>query len=294
MNLLNGLEEITTENELLSKYVWFRIGGPAKYFVRPKNEEQLKTVITRCRENNCPWYILGNGANLLIDDNGLDAVVIKLDNGFSDVTVEDNNVTAGAACSLGSVMRETIKQGLAGMEELVGIPGTIGGTVKSNAGGKFTDIGTVISKIWVIDASGASFTREKPELVFEYRKTNIHNQIVTKAQFDLIPDDPQRLINRMRETFIIKKNSQPLSFQSAGCIFKNPPGEKPAGMLIDKAGLKGEQIGGAMISEHHANFIINKEHATFDDVSKLIALVKDRVYEKFNVELETEIEIWKN
>ncbi len=294
MNLFTGLEEIVTENEPLAKYTWFGIGGPAEFFVKPKNEDQLQTVITRCNENNVPWRIIGQGANLLISDKGIKGAVIKLDEqSFGKMEFNNHSVTVRAACPLGAVMRESVKEGMSGLEDLVGIPGTVGGAVKNNAGSKFADIGTITANVRVIDNNGTIYTREKPDLNFEYRKSNIADQIITQVTFELVPDDPNRLLTRMKETFIIKKNSQPLSSRSAGCIFKNPPGEKPAGMLIDRACLKGKQIGGAMVSDRHANFIVNRGGATFDDVRKLIDVIRQTVYDKFGVELELELEIWE-
>jgi len=295
MNLFAGLEEITTENEPLGKYTWYRIGGPARYFVRPRSKEELGTVIRRCRENNFPWKVLGQGANLLISDKGLNAAVIKLDNdAFKGVRIDKNTVTLGAGTSLSFAIQETIKAGLSGMEALVGVPGSLGGAVKMNAGGRFGDIGTLISQVEVVDTSGTASWREKPELTFDYRSTNIHDQIITEAQVELTPDDPNRILSRMRETWILKKTSQPLNLKSAGCVFKNPGGDQPAGMRIDRAGLKGTTVGGAIVSERHANFIVNQDTATFENVMELINLIKKTVYEKNGVELELEIEIWQD
>jgi UDP-N-acetylmuramate dehydrogenase len=295
MNLFAGLEEITTENEPLTKHTWYRIGGPARYFVRPRSQDELATVICRCRENNFPWKIICQGANLLVSDKGVNAAVIKLDHdAFKAVQIAENTVTIGAGASLSVAIQETIKSGLSGMEVLVGIPSSVGGAVRMNAGGRFGDIGTLISQVEVVDTAGIASWREKPELIFDYRSTNIHDQIVTKAQVELTPDDPNRILSRMRETWILKKTSQPLSMRSAGCVFKNPASDQSAGMLIDRAGLKGTHVGGAFVSEQHANFIINQESATYEDVMGLINLIKKTVYEKNGVELELEIEVWSS
>jgi UDP-N-acetylmuramate dehydrogenase len=295
MNLFAGLEEITTENEPLAKYTWLKIGGPARYFLRPRSRDELAIVLARCRENNFPWRILGQGANLLVDSKGVNAAVIKLEHdSFAVLRVENNTATVGGGCSLSRVIQDTIKAGLSGTEALIGIPGSVGGAVKMNAGGRFGDIGTLVARVEVMDKTGTAFWREKPELVFDYRSTNVDDQIVLTAEIELAPDDPHRILTRMRETWILKKTSQPLSQRSAGCVFKNPAGEQPAGMLIDKAGLKGTTIGGATVSEQHANFIINQENATFEDYMTLISSVKKTVYEKFGVELELELEVWQD
>jgi len=295
MNLFAGLEEITTENEPLAKHTWLKIGGPARYFVRPRSQEELGMVIGRCRENNFPWKIIGQGANLLVSDKGVNAAVIKLDqDGFKSIETDKTTVTVGAGASLSMVIQETIKAGLSGMEVLVGIPSSMGGAVKMNAGGRFGDIGTLVSEVEVVDTTGTVSWREKPELIFEYRSTNINDQIVTRAKLELTPDAENRILSRMREPGILKKTSQPLSLRSAGCVFKNPEGDQPAGMLIDRAGLKGTSVGGASVSEQHANFIINQETATYEDVMGLINLIKKTVYDKNGVELELEIEVWDN
>lgn len=295
MNLFAGLEEITTENEPLAKYTWLKIGGPARYFIKPRSAEELATVICRCRENGFPWRVLGQGANLLIDDKGINAAVIKLDHeAFRQIDLAATSVTIGAGASLSVAVQETIKAGLSGMEILVGIPGSLGGAIKMNAGGRFGDIGTLVAQIEVVDTSGTAFWREKPELSFDYRETNITDQVVTQVQLELTPDDPHRILTRMRETWILKKTSQPLSLRSAGCVFKNPSPDQPAGMLIDRAGLKGKAVGAASVSDQHANFIINQENATFADIMGLIELVRKTVYEKNGVELELELEVWQD
>ncbi len=293
MNLFTGLEEIVTENEPLAPLTWLKIGGPARYFVRPKSEDQLQTVIRRCRENNFPWKIMGQGANLLINDKGVNAAVIKLDpQGFGAIEINKTTAVVGAGTSMGMAIQETIKAGLSGMEALVGIPGSAGGAVKMNAGGRFGDIGTLISRVQVVDTSGTTFWREKPELIFDYRSSNIYDQVITRAELELAEDDPSRILSRMRETWILKKTSQPMSQRSAGCVFKNPPGEQPAGLLIDKAGLKGTVIGAAVVSDRHANFIINQDHATYEDIMTLINLIKKTIYDRNGIDLELEIEVW--
>jgi UDP-N-acetylmuramate dehydrogenase len=296
MSLFAGLEEIVTENQPLADFTWFKIGGPARYFVKPRSEDDLKTALRRCRENNLPWRILGHGANLLVDDKGVEGAVIKLDeSGFGKMEiVEERIVRIGGAVSLAGMVLQCVRKGLSGAETLVGIPGSVGGAVKMNAGGRFGDIGTFITKITVVDSSGGSFSREKPELNFEYRRANIYDQIVTEAELEFVPDDPQRLMTKMREVWILKKTAQPLSSRSAGCVFKNPSPDKPAGALIDKAGLKGLTVGGAKISEQHANFIVVEPGVRFMDIVSIIDRMKTAVFEKFGIDLELEIDVWED
>ncbi len=295
MNLFAGLEEIVTENEPLGPFTWIKIGGPAKYFVRPRSEVELREVVRRCAENGIRWRVMGQGANLLIDDKGLDCVVIKFGDGhFNSITIDGQKVTLGGGVAVGHAIQNTIKAGLSGMEVLVGIPGSIGGAIRMNAGGRYGDIGTVVSRVEVVDSSGTTTWREKPELTFDYRKANINDQVVTKVELELMPDDPQRMVNRMRETWILKKSAQPLSARSAGCVFKNPSGQGSAGQMIDKLGFKGKTLGDAMVSELHANFIVNQGKAKFEDVMGLIDQIRQAVLERFGIELELEVEVWRD
>lgn len=296
MNLFAGLEEIVTENVPLANFTWLKIGGPARYFVQPRSEEELIATVRRCQENDFAWRILGHGANLLIDDKGVNCAVIKLDNaGFGQMQfVDEHTVKAGGAAPLASLVLESVRRGMTGAEALAGIPGSLGGATKMNAGGRWGDIGTLITKIRVVDSSGSSFCREKPELTFEYRWSNVYDQIVTELELELVPDDPKRVLNKMREVWIVKKSGQPLSSRSAGCVFKNPSPQRPAGALIDKAGLKGVAEGRAKISEQHANFIIAEADARFSDVVCLIEKMRVAVYEKYGLDLDLEIEIWED
>jgi UDP-N-acetylmuramate dehydrogenase len=185
-----------------------------------------------------------------------------------------------------------VKKGLSGLEALTGIPGSIGGAVKMNAGGHAGDIGAVVETVTLMDSAGNVFEKSKPELVFDYRCTNITANFILNAQMKLTPDDPEQIMRTVKEVWIYKKNNQPLNTRNSGCIFKNPRGVS-AGALIDRAGLKGLRTGAAVVSEKHANFIIAEKGCKSRDVIKLIETVKQKVKEQFDVELELEIEIWK-
>ena len=184
-----------------------------------------------------------------------------------------------------------MQKGLSGIEALIGIPGSIGGAVKMNAGGNFGDIGAVVETVTLMDTQGNVFEKSKPELVFDYRRTNIAAKFILNAQLKLVTGDPEQIMRTVKEMWIYKKNTQPLNTKNTGCIFKNPRGVS-AGALIDRAGLKGLQIGGATVSEKHANFIIAEKGCQSRDVVRLIDAIKQRVKEKFDIELELEIEIW--
>jgi UDP-N-acetylmuramate dehydrogenase len=292
MNIFSGLEKIVEKNYPLAKDTWYGLGGPADYLVRPETVEQLKKVVKRCSENNIPMYVLGFGSNLLINDQGLRAAVIKLEaEKFTQTQFEGEKLVAWAGAKLSELVLTCMKKGLAGIETLTGIPGSIGGAVKMNAGGNFGDIGSAIETVTLMDNQGSIFEKSKPELMFDYRKTNITSPFILNATLKLAKADPEQIMRTVKEIWIYKKNSQPLNTRNCGCVFKNPRGVS-AGALIDRAGLKGMRIGGAVVSEKHANFIIAEDGCKSNDVVKLIDAIKKKVNEQFGIELELEVEIW--
>jgi UDP-N-acetylmuramate dehydrogenase len=294
MSIFAGLEEIVETQYPLAKSTWYGLGGPADYFIRPKTIEQLQEVVRRCNEGKLPVYLMGLGSNLLIGDEGLRAAVIKLDSEeFTKIEFDEDGagLTAWAGVELSRLVLTCVEKGLAGLEPLTGIPGSVGGAVKMNAGGNFGDFGASVESVTLMDSRGNIFERSKPELVFDYRQTNIAAKFILNARLRLTPGDPEHIMRTVKEIWIYKKNSQPLNTKNAGCIFKNPRGVS-SGALIDRAGLKGLQIGGAVVSDKHANFIIAQKGCRSRDVMRLIEVVKQRVKEQFDVELELEIEIW--
>ena len=292
MKLFAGLDQIVKYDEPLAKHCWMGIGGPARYFISPGNRQELTEIVKRCRENDLPMRVLGQGANLLVLSKRLDAAVICLSQeSLSAIEIDDGKVRAAAGADLPSVVRQCIRAGLSGLEPLIGIPGTVGGGVRMNAGGRFGDIGAAISGVEVMDSAGRVYSRGKEELVFGYRRTNIAAKFILEACFDLEPEDPQRVLRQAKQMWIYKKNTQPLANKSAGCVFHNPRGLS-AGVLVDQAGLKGKRIGGAMISPVHANFIVVDKSTQPKDVQELISLMRQKVQEKFEVQLEMELEIW--
>lgn len=292
MRSLNDFSDITLRDEPLAPYTWLKIGGPAQYFISPRHPEELVEVIRCCHENQFPIRILGGGSNLLVRDEGVSGVVVRLTaDTFQQVRIEGNRVIAGAGASLSHLISHTVKEGLAGLDTLVGIPGTVGGALHGNAGGKSGDIGQFVKQVKVLTSSGDVFTRKEDELLFAYRQSSLNELTILEAEFELHPEDPEEITRRMRKLWIMKKATQPLTFQSAGCIFKNPRGIH-AGMLIDQAGLKGTRIGNAEISDRHANFVIAHKGASSNDVLRLIDLARSKVTEQFGVDLEVEIKIW--
>ncbi len=292
MRLFTGLNEIVRREVPLAPYTWLHIGGPAQYFIEPTTVEQLAEVLRRCRENDVPVRVLGGGANLLVDDSGVRGAVVRLaGEQFARVEFRGERLGAGAAADLSRMVLRAVRQGVSGLECLTGIPGTVGGAIRMNAGGKFGDIGNIVESVELMDLDGVPYTRMRGDLAFGYRSTNILAKVILGAEFRVAEDDPHRILNQVKQIWIYKKNTQPLAGRNAGCIFKNPRG-LAAGALIDKAGLKGKRIGGAQVSDKHANFIIADEGARASDVLKLINVIREAVYKQFEVYLELEIEVW--
>ncbi len=290
--LFAGLEEIVSLDEPMAGHTWLRIGGAATYFIRPRTVEELGQVVRRCRDGEVPMYVMGAGANLLIDDAGVKGAVIHLGQGqFKDASLADGVLRAGAGADMGKLVLRCVREGASGLECLTGIPGSVGGCVKMNAGGAFGDIGNAVDSVEVMTDSGEVFTRYKADLAFAYRSTNISAKFILAAAFRLVEDDPHRILNQVKQIWIYKKNTQPLGTHNAGCIFKNPRGLS-AGALIDRAALKGRQIGGAYVSHKHANFILAEAGTKASDVLKLINVIREEVYKKSEVYLELEIEVW--
>jgi UDP-N-acetylmuramate dehydrogenase len=293
MSIFTGFEEIIEQDHPLAPHTWYRLGGPADYFIRPRNIKDLKEIVRRCNENHLRMHVLGFGSNLLVSDAGVRGAVIKLEGEeFRRTQFEGQKVIAWAGAELSKLVLDCVEKGLSGLEGLTGIPGSLGGAVRMNAGGRFGDIGATVESVTLMDIHGNVHEKKKPELIFDYRSANIRAKFILSAQLKLTPADPERIMRTVKEGWIYKKNSQPLNTRNCGCVFKNPPGAA-AGALIDRAGLKGQQVGGAVVSDKHANFIVAKDGCTSRDVMQLIETIKQKVREQFNIELELEIEVWQ-
>ncbi len=292
MKSFAGLEKIVKRDYPLAGETWLRIGGPAEFLIEPHTVDQLRQVVTACRQAGVPMRVLGRGANLLVDDAGIKGAVIRLCQGeFADVSPTDVGIRAAAGADMGKLVLRCVREGRSGLEALTGIPGSVGGCVRMNAGGVFGDIGNAVESVEVMSADGEVFTRYRGDLAFAYRWTNITAPFILAAEFRLSEDDPHRILKQVKQIWIYKKNTQPLGSRNAGCIFKNPRGLS-AGALIDRAGLKGKRVGGAHVSLKHANFILADNGTRASDVLKLINVIRETVYKKNEVYLELEIEVW--
>jgi UDP-N-acetylmuramate dehydrogenase len=292
MSLQDEFPRITRTNEPLAPLTWLKVGGPAEFFATPHDADELTRLVAHCHANDIPMHMLGSGSNLLVHDEGVKGVVIQLDgDAFRTIEIDGTVARAGGAAQLSHVISAAVRAELAGLETLAGIPGTVGGALHGNAGTRSGDIGQFVKTVTVLTAKGERFVRRDDELTFSYRTSSINELVILEAEFQLQPDDPAEITRRMRKLWITKKATQPLTFQTAGCIFKNPRGIA-AGSLIEQCGLKGTRIGGAEISDRHANFFVTHDGATAADLFQLIDTAHATVAEQFGVDLELEVEIW--
>ncbi len=300
--LFADLEVDVEPDAALGPRTWFGVGGRADALVRPRSIDALQTLVGRCHRDGIELRVLGEGANLLVEDEGVGGVVVRLDHpAFRERQIEGrggaDSVRAHAGVELPRLILETSRAGLAGLEGLAGIPASIGGAVKMNAGGAFGAIGDRLHAAAVLDRRGEVSVYAAADLKLGYRRASLPGPVLLWASFSLESDDPMRVQERVREVFAYKRSTQPLSDHSAGCMFKNPPpdssGEKrSAGQLIDQAGLKGLAVGAASVSRQHANFVTVAPGATAADIVALADLVSDRVFDHAGVRLEREVVVW--
>lgn len=292
-------------DEPMSRHTSLGVGGPAEAFVVPESLEALKTLIAWSRENRHPFLVVGDGTNLLVKDGGIKGIVIVLKACLK--TVEQTGaehgkvfVSAMAGAKMKTLCAYALKRGLKGMNFALGIPGTIGGGIIMNAGTSYGSVAEVLESINVLLPTGETMTIEKEQLEFSYRKLDLGQAmadvyeglpVILSGCFRLQPSDPEKLKQEAKEVLQMRKVSQPLGVNSAGCFYKNPPSGKSAGELIDLAGLKGKSIGGATISSKHANFIVNRKGASAGDILALMNLIEETVSKMFDIDLEREVKI---
>jgi len=280
------------ENEPMKLHTTFRVGGPADVLVTP-DTETLPEVIALCKKHHLPYYVIGNGSNLLVGDKGIRGVVIAMTNRTGEITCDGEIITAGAGATLGQIAVLAAGNGLTGFEFAAGIPGTLGGALMMNAGAYGGEMKDVVEAVSFMDSMGEQHVVSGEEMEFTYRKSALADTdcIITGATIKLNYGDRNNILAKMNELAAKRREKQPLEFPSAGSTFKRPVGYY-AGALIEEAQLKGVSVGGAQVSEKHAGFIINKNKATTKDIVELITLVRNTVYEKNGVYLETEVKYW--
>ena len=289
---LEDFAEIIRRNEPLAPYTQLRIGGPAEMLVQPRSAEELKAVVQQCLKNRISIRVIGSGCAILVRDEGAAGAVIRLNEpAFTRIVVEGQRVKAGTGAALSAVISAAAKTGLAGLEPLVGIPGTLGGALRSNAGDRSGEIGPLVRAVEVLDDRGEIQVRERDELRFAYRWSNLDEPVLLSAELELEPDRQDAIVKRLRKTWIQRKASQPYSFQACTRLFKNPRGLN-AGTLIAQAGLVGTRVGGVEISDRDANFVVAGAGASARDVLRLVELIRTRVRDQAGIELELEISVW--
>ena len=289
----NNTESKVLVDELMKNHTTYGIGGPVDLFILPSNKEDLIKVFEISKKYNQEVNVVGSGSNLLVSDNGIRGVVICIKNCLNNLDVEDNKIYAECGVMLGKLVKHSIKNNLKGLENLIGVPGTLGGALIMNAGAWGGEISNCLESVELIDPDkNEVITLAKSEINFSYRSSSFKNgSILLSALFHMDYSDKKMIEDSSKIAQFGRKDTQPLNYRSAGSVFKNPSKEKPAGMLIDKAGLKGLTIGGAQISEKHANFFINKENAKANDMLMLIKKAKNMVKEKFDVDMNLEVKL---
>jgi UDP-N-acetylmuramate dehydrogenase len=283
--------------EPLKKHTTFRIGGNAQLFFRPHDLEDLRRIVINARERDLRILVLGAGSNLLVADNGVRAAVIKLDSPvFSKISKTGNILEAGAGKPINQLLVYCRIRGLSGLEFMAGIPGTIGGALAMNAGVRegvnTLAIGDLVESVRVLDHNGNIKVLQGRKLKFDYRRSNLNKYIILSSSFKLNPENSRRVQSKINGYLKRRRNTQDYTCPNAGCIFKNPQGDS-AGRLIDACHLKGKRIGGAVVSVKHANFILNQNRCSAQDVLALVKLIRKTVKKEFDIILDPEIKIWK-
>jgi UDP-N-acetylmuramate dehydrogenase len=292
MHGLENFAEIIQSNEPLAPYTYLKVGGPAEMLVKPRSRDELAGVVKACTQKQIPLRVLGGGCNVVVPDEGVKGVVLRLNAPmFTEIKVEGRRVRAGAGALLSALISQAAQHALGGLELLVGIPGTVGGAVRCNAGERSNEIGRFVARVEVMDASGKVQVRERDDLSFAAGWSNIDDPVLLSVEFELESDSAEAIVKHMRKAWIQRKARQPLSFQASARVFRNPKALSAAS-LIEQAGLSKMKVGGAEISDRDAAFIVTNTGATARDVLRLIDLVRSRVRERFNVELELEITVW--
>lgn len=295
MNIIKNIKNLhvgkVIDNALMSDYTTYKVGGKVICVVIPEDEDSLIRLLKYLRENNIKNKVLGNGSNVIFNNSGYDGVIIKLDN-FNNINIINNKVIVGAGCMLNKLALRVSRLGLTGMEFAAGIPGTVGGAVFMNAGAYKSDMGYIVTSVKVLTPEYTIKTLYNKDLDFHYRTSFLQKNplyICLEATITLIKgntDDMMEIINERKRR---RMESQPLEYPSAGSVFRNPDGDF-AGRLIEELGYKGKCLGGAKVSEKHANFIINNGNATGEDIKELITEIRNDVKKKYNIELKVEQE----
>ncbi|MFO0938948.1 MAG: UDP-N-acetylmuramate dehydrogenase [Gemmataceae bacterium] len=289
---LTGFPEITKRNEPLAPYTHLKTGGPAECLVQPRTVAELGEVLKACHQQRLPMRMLGGGNNLLIRDDAVPGVVIRLTGpAFSSISVKNNTIHSGGGAALFDLIAAACRANLRGLETLIGIRGTVGGSVRCNVGDRTGEIATCVRRVCVLNEAGVETVRTKDELTFGENKSDLDEPAILWVEFELIPEKTETILKRMRKAWISRKESEPLSFQSAVRMFRNPAGQSAA-TLIERAGLAKSRIGGAEISDRNGNYVVAHPGTTASDILRMMDHVRDTVKSSSGIALERELNVW--
>jgi len=277
----------------LCELTTLRTGGrPARYY-RPGGEAELRRALAECRRTRMPWRVLGGGSNLLVGDAPLPCAAVHIHkSGFGDVAQSTPmRMTVGAGLTVAQLLTECRDAELGGLEALAGLPGTVGGALRGNAGTQDVHLSDRLVRLWGLRADGRRAELPRCDIAFSYRHSDLHDLIITGAEFALEPRPHAEISAAMRRVLRQRNAAHPVGLSTAGCIFRNPPGHS-AGRLLDECGMKGRRVGAAVVSTDHANFIVNEGGASGDDIGRLVHLMRDAVQSRFGIALELEVQCW--
>lgn len=294
MNWWKNLKGSVRLNEPLKRHTTFRIGGPAAFFIQPADLKDLRLALSLARQHGLRLFLLGAGSNILASDRGVKGVVLRLSSlDFRKLSRKNDMIEAGSGVMLSSLVRYALKSGLSGVEFLAAIPGTVGGALAMNAGAWGNNIGGIIREVRVMDYDGKVSILPAKNIKFGYRRSSLEKVIILGCTFKLAKGEEKDIQARIKKYISLRRDSQDVSFPNAGCVFKNPSPQNPAGRLIELCALKNKNAGGAGVSAKHANFIVNRGNAKAGDVLRLMELIKTKVRQKSGINLKPEIKIWR-
>jgi len=292
MPLFDEFGEIVKAQEPLAPYTFLRMGGPAQFLAQPRNVEELSRLVVRCKQDGMPVRILGGGSNVLVRDEGVPGVVIRLrEPAFNSIRVSGRQVKAAAGAMLSALISETAQHNLTGLEELIGIPGTVGGGLRCNVAGRSCFLAATVRQVEVLDDAGEIQLREGDDLEFDPAAGAFQNLVILSATIELHEDDPASILKRMRRFWIQRKSQQPLSFEACARVFREPRGLTLL-QLMDQAGLKEARVGGAEVSDRDPNYIVAQPGGSSRDVLRLIEMIRSRVYEATGQMLQLALDVW--
>lgn len=292
MSLADQFPEITRRNQPLAPFTHLRIGGPAEFLVQPRSVEELRAVLDACQKQQVSVRMLGGGYNLLVRDDPVPGAVIRLTApAFTGIRIDGERVTAGGGGQLFDLIAATVRNGLAGLETLVGLRGTVGGSVRCNVGDRSGEIGHSVQRVSVLTEAGTVQTRTRDELNFSEHQSDLDEPVILTVEFELDRDAPDAVLKRMRKAWIGRKAAEPFSFQAAVRLFRNPPAQSAAA-LIDRAKMTKAKVGGAELSERNTNYVVAHPGTTAADILQLSDEVRVRVRERTGVTLDRELHVW--